>query len=1072
MPYPKFPSHRLAVPIDYREQLQSALGTAYTIQRELGGGGMSSVFLAEETALGRMVVIKVLSPDLLGGISIDRFKREIQMAARLQQAQIVPVLAAGEVQGIPYYTMPFVEGESLRARLDHGGPLPVPEVIGILRDVTRALGYAHEHGVVHRDIKPDNVLLSSGTAVVTDFGIAKAISAARESSSDNALTQLGTSIGTPAYISPEQAAGDPDVDHRADLYSLGCMAYELLAGHAPFHGRTPQRTIAAHLAEAPQPIESLRPDVPPALATLIHRLLEKDPAARPQSASDLATALDEVAGTGTGERPSMLLTGPGAGRRALIGYAVMMIGVALLAKAAIIVLGLPDWVFAGTVAILLVGVPIMLATAYTQRTMRRVATRTPAMTAAGAALPHGRMATVALRSGRLLTWRRSFRVTAGALGVFALSVAAIMVLRLFGIGPAASLLAAGTLTGSARVLVIDFDAGKDSSLSHVVTEAVRTNLGQSTVISIMPPTAVAAALQRMQRAPSTPVDLTLAREIAAREGAKAIVTGSLAPIGAGYVVSVRLVSADSASDLASFQKTVDGPSQLLGAIDELTRKLRGRIGESLKTVRDAPALDQVTTGSLDALRKYAEANRAIDMRGDYTRAASLLREAVAKDTSFAMAYRKLGVALLNLGMPRAQSDSAFTRAYQLRERLSEKERYLTIAAYFAGGPGLNRQKAAEAYDRVLAIDPNDVTASLSLAGNLVSRRQYARAESIYTAIVRSPRVNLGSMQSLISVMFNSGRIHQADSVYTELLKRFPNAPLARTLPVYFLYQRGEMDSVTAWWSARRSDADPLIRLSATSSLGMQAMLGGRLTEAQALRDEAFAANAARGVPTNPLSDLLTKAALDIWFLDHKDDGVRQIDAALVKVPLRSLPLLRRPYAGVATYYAWAGRPDKARAIYQQFSADVTDTTLRAAMEPGFHGIMAEILLAEKKPLDAIRELYKSDSLPDGPSSSCDYCIDADLGRAYDLADKPDSAIVHWERFVAAPAITRIQQDVFYLAGIHKRLGELYDAKGDAPHAATNYRAFLKLWKRADPALQPQVQDVQRRLARLTGAGGK
>jgi eukaryotic-like serine/threonine-protein kinase len=300
---------------DVRDQLQSALGSAYTIERELGGGGMSRVFVATEHALGRRVVVKILAPELAAGISAERFKREIQVAAQLQHPQIVPVLAAGEADGMPFYTMPFVEGESLRTRLRRGGALPVRDTVRILSDVAKALEYAHDRGIVHRDIKPDNVLIARSSAAVTDFGIAKALAASKMQGPSQApggtLTLIGTSLGTPAYMAPEQAAGDPNTDHRADIYALGCLAYELLAGQPPFHGLSPHQLFAAHIAERPAPLASRQPGVPPSLATLVMRCLEKDPSARPQTAGEVLEALESV-GTASGATATAAV-GPRAG---------------------------------------------------------------------------------------------------------------------------------------------------------------------------------------------------------------------------------------------------------------------------------------------------------------------------------------------------------------------------------------------------------------------------------------------------------------------------------------------------------------------------------------------------------------------------------------------------------------------------------------------------------------------------------------------------------------------------------------------------------------------------------------
>src|SRR5688572_23548679 len=257
---------------------------------------MSRVVLAKDARLDRRVVIKLLPPSVTATLSAERFKREIMLAAALQHPNIVPVLSAGDFGPLPYFIMPYIDGESLRVRMQRG-PLSVREAVTILKDVVRALAFAHGRGIIHRDIKLDNVLLASGAAVVTDFGVAKAISASRQQqciqTSAPTMTGIGTSLGTPAYMAPEQAAADPSTDHRADIYALGIVAYEMLTGAPPFHGRTPQALLAAQLSEVPAPLTSRRYDVTLPLSTLVMRCLEKEPAKRPKNATEVLHTLDD-----------------------------------------------------------------------------------------------------------------------------------------------------------------------------------------------------------------------------------------------------------------------------------------------------------------------------------------------------------------------------------------------------------------------------------------------------------------------------------------------------------------------------------------------------------------------------------------------------------------------------------------------------------------------------------------------------------------------------------------------------------------------------------------------------------
>ncbi len=272
--------------VDPRAALGSALADRYAIQRELGRGGMATVYLAQDLRHDRPVALKVLHPELAATMGPERFQREIRFAARLQHPHILTVLDSGEAAGQLWFTMPFVEGESLRDRLRRERQLAVDVALQIGREAARALDYAHQHDIVHRDIKPENILLTrDGSTLVADFGIARALG------TDDRLTQTGLAIGTPAYMSPEQAAGDKGVDARTDVYSLGAVLYEMLAGEAPFTGPTAQAVIAKRLSEPPPSVRRMRPNVPEGVDQAIQRALAPVAADRFATAGELARAL-------------------------------------------------------------------------------------------------------------------------------------------------------------------------------------------------------------------------------------------------------------------------------------------------------------------------------------------------------------------------------------------------------------------------------------------------------------------------------------------------------------------------------------------------------------------------------------------------------------------------------------------------------------------------------------------------------------------------------------------------------------------------------------------------------------
>ncbi len=318
---------------DLLETLTAALGDRYRIEREVGAGGMATVFLAQDLKHNRNVALKVLRPELAKALGGERFLREIDIAAQIEHPHVLTLIDSGDADGILYYVMPFVKGESLRDRINREGRLPIGDTIRMLRDVADGLAEAHRQGLVHRDIKPDNVMISGKHAVVTDFGVAKALTTA---TSAHALTSVGVSLGTPTYMSPEQAGAEP-VDHRTDIYALGVMGYELLAGQPPFVGGTMQEVLISHMTVDPEPITALRPETPPALAHLLMRCLAKKPSDRWQSTDEVLQQLEAMA-TPSGGVPSMrieaqaLMKGPRRimVRRALLAVPMLLVIGALL----------------------------------------------------------------------------------------------------------------------------------------------------------------------------------------------------------------------------------------------------------------------------------------------------------------------------------------------------------------------------------------------------------------------------------------------------------------------------------------------------------------------------------------------------------------------------------------------------------------------------------------------------------------------------------------------------------------------------------------------------------------------
>ncbi len=1053
---------------DLRERLEAAVGETYRIEAELGGGGMSRVFLAEETRLGRKVVIKVLPPEMGAGVNIDRFEREIQLAAKLQHPHIVPLLTAGSEGDLLYYVMPFIEGESLRAKLAREGELPVGEAVRILKEVLDALQYAHAQNVVHRDIKPDNVLLSGKHAVVTDFGVAKAVSA---STGESSLTSLGIALGTPAYMAPEQAAADPHVDHRADIYAVGATAYEMLSGRPPFLGHNPQAVLSAHVTQTPDPVTAHRETVPPALNELIMRCLQKKAADRWQRADDMAPILDSMLTpsggvTPTGTQPvAAFPTDSGATSvaqnhpvRVAAFFGVAAAIVLVVVYGFMTVLGLPGWVLVGAIVLLAVGLPIIFVTGQQER-QRAVARNTGLHVETPTGLKQH------------FTWRKA--ILGGALAFTGLTVVAggFMALRAAGIGPAATLVTAGVIDNRERVILADFEnRTSDSTLGETVTELFRIDLSQSPTLTVLEPAQVDQILRRMEREPGTRLSATLAQEAAAREGLKAYVTGDVVSLGSGFVVSGRMLATATGEALVSHRENASTADEIVGAVDRLSAKLRERIGESFKTVRSDPPLAEVTTSSMEALRLYAQGSLIGTQTAEYDRGIQLLEQAIELDSTFAMAYRKLAVWRVNAS--RDGADSAAQRAYDLRSRVGERERWLIEAAYHDYVTD-DDEARNNAYLSLLDKYPNDRTAinNLALGYRRAGRRQ--EASELALRSVRNGGAPSVTYTGLLDDLGDLGRLDQAEEVLQQFKTDFPAHPTLGEYELLLAYNRGNLDAAKQRAEQWRAEVagNPQYAGAPLSYLAQLAALRGRVAESARLQ------RAAIELLIDWLGDRVPAAVIEnIEMFQHIDGlnarlwygtgGTVTVDTleSEVRGLRRQLPDTLFPAYPFIELFARVGAVDRAADMLAETrrqdeqSDDPSDPWEWKEEE-------ALVAMAAGDPLGAVRLYHEYRAA--SPTCNLPTCALFGIGTAFDSAGVADSAIVYFERVLTEPAWDRLDADARQKPVMLRRLGELYETR-DPAKAIEYYNRFVDLWADADPELQPVVQEVRRRIARLVG----
>ncbi len=617
-----------------------------------------------------------------------------------------------------------------------------------------------------------------------------------------------------------------------------------------------------------------------------------------------------------------------------------------------------------------------------------------------------------------------------------------------------------------RILIADFqNATHDSLLAIAVTEALRADFSQSRRAHILSRTQVQSALQRMQQPGSAILSETLVREMAEREGVKAFVTGEIAALGTGFSVSAALVSVVHGDVLASVREVAIDSTGLIAAVGRVSNALRRGTGESLWTVRASPSLEQVTTSSLEALRLYSHAVKVGDQDGDRAGAIQLLQQAVARDTMFAMAWRKLGAYLGGI-RAQASADDALRHALRYRDRLPVTERYLTLGAYYdqSGLP----DSALVAYRALLQLDPRNTVALNNTAAQYVTLHDFHKAQQFRRRALETDSSMSVLYTNLANDQLNSGELDAVEQTLNARSHRFAPQLDSDVLRISLAMARGQF-----------VDAERLTRLLLTEAgadldrqssplrmLALEVLLAGRLSEAEQLMQRYMDGQAKLESPSGYVEGAILLAFEQVEYRHDALRSVKVIDEALARFPLVKMPALDRPYAFLAYVLALANQPARSRTLLSTFRANDATTPGSSAIRDEGDYLRAEgaVFTAEHRYNDAIASLARAGIAMN--NYVCPVCALPDLANAYDKANEPDSAIAVYRRYVTTPWSDWMTSNGEFRSLAWRRLGELYETQGDTRRAILALQTVAGLWEHADASVQPDLADVRARLVRL------